>query len=126
MTPANVPGYTGTFNSANDNENQNEENYYSVLTYQKSAGDFDYQISAFGRESEQHFRPDPIGDLFLNGVASEVHRTLYSAGLQPTAVINWANPIPFGRADRFWPREIKTIRPPRSSTWTAPGTRRRP
>jgi outer membrane receptor protein involved in Fe transport len=82
MNPANVPGYTGTFNSANDNENQNEENYYSVLTYQKSAGDFDYQISAFGRESEQHFRPDPIGDLFLNGEASEVHRTLYSAGLQ--------------------------------------------
>ncbi len=82
MTPANVPGYTGTFNSANDNENQNEQNYYSVVTYQKSAGDFNYQVSAFGRESEQHFRPDPIGDLFLNGEASEVHRTLYSGGLQ--------------------------------------------
>jgi outer membrane receptor protein involved in Fe transport len=82
MNPANVPGYTGTFNSANDNENQNEQNYYSVVTYQKSAGDFNYQVSAFGRESEQHFTPDPIGDLFLNGEASEVHRTLYSAGLQ--------------------------------------------
>ena len=73
---------SGTFNSADDNENQNEENYYSVLTYQKSAGDLDFQISAFGRESEQHFTPDPIGDLYLNGEASEVHRTLYSAGLQ--------------------------------------------
>jgi outer membrane receptor protein involved in Fe transport len=73
---------SGTFNSASDNENQNEQNYYSVLTYQKSAGDLDYQISAFGRESEQHFTPDPIGDLYLNGVASEVHRYLYSAGLQ--------------------------------------------
>jgi outer membrane receptor protein involved in Fe transport len=73
---------SGTFNSANDNENQNEQNYYSVLTYQKSAGDLDFQISAFGRESEQHFTPDPIGDLYLNGEASEVHRTLYSAGLQ--------------------------------------------
>ena len=73
---------SGTFNSASDNENQNEQNYYTVLTYQKSAGDLDFQISAFGRESEQHFTPDPIGDLYLNGEASEVHRTLYSAGLQ--------------------------------------------
>jgi hypothetical protein len=82
MSSANVPGYTGAFNSANDNENQNEQNYYSVLTYQKTAGDLDFQISAFGRESEQHFTPDPIGDLYLNGEASEIHRTLYSAGLQ--------------------------------------------
>ncbi|HXR07828.1 MAG TPA: hypothetical protein VN765_10895, partial [Candidatus Acidoferrum sp.] len=51
---ADIPGFVG-FNSANDNENQNEENYYSVLTYQKSAGDLDFQVSAFGRESEQHF-----------------------------------------------------------------------
>jgi outer membrane receptor protein involved in Fe transport len=73
---------SGTFNSADLNENQNEQNYYSALTYQKSAGNLDYQISAFGRESEQHFTPDPIGDLYLNGEASEVHRYLYSAGLQ--------------------------------------------
>jgi len=73
---------SGAFNSANLNENQNEENYYSVLTYQKSAGNLDFQISAFGRESEQHFTPDPIGDLYINGEASEVHRTLYSSGLQ--------------------------------------------
>jgi outer membrane receptor protein involved in Fe transport len=73
---------SGFFNSANDNENQNEQNYYAALTYQKSAGNLDYQISAFGRESEQHFTPDPTGDLYLNGVASEVHRYLYSAGLQ--------------------------------------------
>jgi outer membrane receptor protein involved in Fe transport len=76
---------SGTFDSASDNENQNEENYYTVLTYQKSAGNLDFQVSAFGRESEQHFTPDPIGDLYLNGEASEVHRTLYSAGLQADA-----------------------------------------
>ncbi len=85
---ADVPGFAG-FNSANDNENQNEENYYSVLTYQKSAGDLDFQVSAFGRESEQHFTPDPIGDLFLNGEASEVHRSLYSAGLQADGSYQW-------------------------------------
>jgi outer membrane receptor protein involved in Fe transport len=91
MSAANVPGYTGAFNSANNNENQNEENYYTVLTYQKSAGDLDFQISAFGRESEQHFTPDPIGDLFLNGEASEVHRTLYSAGLQADSSYSLGN-----------------------------------
>ena len=45
----------------------------------------DFQLSAIGRESEQHFRPDPIGDLYLNGEASEVHRYLYSSGLQADA-----------------------------------------
>ncbi len=85
MNPANVPGYTGTFNSLNNNENQNEQNYYTALTFQKSAGNLDFQISAFGRESEQHFTPDPIGDLYLNGEASEVHRYLYSSGLQADA-----------------------------------------
>jgi outer membrane receptor protein involved in Fe transport len=82
---------SGTFNSAQDNENQNEQNYYTVLTYQKSAGNLDFQISAFGRESEQHFTPDPIGDLYLNGEASEVHRTLYSAGLQTDSSYQWGD-----------------------------------
>jgi outer membrane receptor protein involved in Fe transport len=80
---------SGDFNSANDNEKQNEQNYYAAFTYQKSAGDLDYLVSAFGRESEQHFTPDPIGDLYLNGVASEVHRYLYSSGLQADGSYQW-------------------------------------
>ncbi len=59
MSAANVPGYADSFNSLNDNENQNEQNYYGVVTYQKSAGDLNFQISGFGRESEQHFTPGP-------------------------------------------------------------------
>ncbi len=43
------------------------------------------QVAAFGRSSSVHFTPDPIGDLFLNGVASDVDRTLYSGGLQADA-----------------------------------------
>ena len=75
-----LPG--GTFNSSDLNENQREENYYMVGTYQKSAGDLNLQLSVFGRESEQHFTPDPIGDLYFDGAASEVHRTLDSVGSQ--------------------------------------------
>ncbi len=72
----------GAFDSSRLNENQNEQNYYAVATYQKSAGDLNYQVSAFARESAVHFTPDPVGDLYFNGVASDVDRTLYSGGIQ--------------------------------------------
>ncbi len=76
---------TPNFNSANLNENQNEQNYYGVVTYQKSAGDLNFQVSAFGRDSSVHFMPDPVGDLYFNGVASDVKRDLVSGGLQADA-----------------------------------------
>ncbi len=81
-SPDGNPWLPGIFNSADLNENQNEQNYYAVATYQKTAGELNYQISAFGRESSVHFTPDPVGDLYFNGVASDVDRDLTSAGLQ--------------------------------------------
>ena len=75
-------GLPGTFDSSALNEQQREQNYYAVVTYQKSVGDFNGQVSVFGRGSGVRFRPDQIGDLFFNGVASGVERKLYSAGLQ--------------------------------------------
>jgi outer membrane receptor protein involved in Fe transport len=81
-----APGLPGAFNSANLNENQNEQNYYGVLTYQKSIEDLNFQVSGFGRNSDVHFMPDPVGDLVLNnGVASDVDRNLVSGGLQADA-----------------------------------------
>ena len=74
-----------TFNSADLNENQNEQNYYGVVAYQKSAGDLNLQVAAYGRSSSVHFTPDPVGDLFFNGVASDVDRSIYSGGLQADA-----------------------------------------
>ena len=71
-----------SFNSSALNENQNEQNYYGVAAYQKSAGDLNYQASVFGRNSSVHFMPDQVGDLFYNGVASDVDRGLYSGGTQ--------------------------------------------
>jgi outer membrane receptor protein involved in Fe transport len=72
----------GTFNSSALNERQKEQNYYGVVTYQKSAGDLDFQLSTFIRRSEVAFSPDGIGDLYFNGVASAVDRALDSAGFQ--------------------------------------------
>jgi len=81
-----APGLPATFNSANLNENQKEQNYYGVFTYQKSVADLNLQVSSFGRNSDVHFMPDPVGDLVLNnGVASDVDRNLVSGGVQADA-----------------------------------------
>ena len=82
-----MPGVS-SFNSAGLNENQNEQNYYGVVAYQKSVEDLNLQIAPFGRVSTVHFKPDPVGDLFLNGVASDVDRKLYSGGLETDASYN--------------------------------------
>ena len=89
--PGGQPWNTGStvlpasYNSTELNENQNEQNYYGVASYQESAGDLNLQASIFGRNSNVHFTPDPIGDLFFNGVASDVDRNLYSGGIQTDA-----------------------------------------
>lgn len=75
----------GSFDSTKLDENQNEQNYYAVLAYQKSVGDLNLQIAGYGRNSSVHFKPDPVGDLFFNGVASDVDRNLFSGGLQGDA-----------------------------------------
>lgn len=79
------PSVAPTFDSTTLNENQLEQNYYSVVTYQKSACDLNFQASVFGRNSDVHFTPDPVGDLYFNGVASDVNKQLYSGGLQVDA-----------------------------------------
>ena len=41
-------------------DNQHEQNYYGVLAYQKSAGNLDFQVAGFARESGAHYTPDDI------------------------------------------------------------------
>ncbi len=102
--PWNSTGGPAIFDSAKLNENQNEQNYYGIVTYQKSAGDLNFQASAFARDSSVHFTPDmngnpnTSGDLFFNGVASDVNRKLYSGGLQTDAsyLINDQHIVRFG------------------------------
>ena len=43
-----------------------------------STGRFSY----FTRYNELHYTPDPVGDLLINGVASDILRTSYTNGLQ--------------------------------------------
>ena len=65
-----------SFDSANLDENQREENDYAVLSYQRTVDGFSAQLSAFTRYSLVQFTPDRAGDLIFNGVASAVHRDL--------------------------------------------------
>jgi outer membrane receptor protein involved in Fe transport len=73
------------FNAATLNENQTEFTQYGVLALQRSAPGFDGQLSYFTRYDNLHFIPDPVGDLFINGIASDISRQGYTNGVQGDA-----------------------------------------
>ena len=75
-------GGTTSADSANVNENQNEQNYYAVLSYQKTAGELFFQASAYTRYGRIRFGPDPIGDLIFQGLAGHVDNSFFANGLQ--------------------------------------------
>jgi opacity protein-like surface antigen/outer membrane receptor protein involved in Fe transport len=96
-----------TFNSANLNENQDEDTQFGVLALQRSVNGFDGQISYFTRYNNLHFMPDQIGDLLLNGIASDISRQSYSNGVQGDAAytINPAHTLRAGftvSAEESW------------------------
>jgi len=97
----------GTFNSAQLNENQFEQTEYGVLALQRSINGFDGQISYFTRYNDLHFTPDPVGDLLLNGIASDISRQSYANGVQGDAsyLINPAHTVRVGfsvSAEQSW------------------------
>src|SRR5207253_5871278 len=82
QTPVFTVGTRTNFNSAKLDENQAETNSYEILTYQKKADDFSFQASIFNRYSSILFRPDNVGDLIFNGVASRLDRDILSNGFE--------------------------------------------
>ncbi len=71
-----------SFNSALLNENQVEFTQFGVLALQKSVNGFDGQLSYFTRYDRLNYTPDPLGDLLINGVASNITRQSYTNGIQ--------------------------------------------
>src|SRR5262249_28607393 len=57
----------------------------NVIALQKKLSDADLQIAYFSRYSTVHFKPDLIGDLIFNGVASDVFRSSFYNGMQVDA-----------------------------------------
>jgi outer membrane receptor protein involved in Fe transport len=105
-----------TFNSALLNENQFEQTEYGVLALQRSANGFDGQLSYFTRYNQLHFMPDPVGDLLLNGIASDISRQSYSNGLQGDAsyVVNAAHTVRAGftvSAEQAWVDNSSIVQP---------------
>jgi outer membrane receptor protein involved in Fe transport len=71
-----------SFDSADLNETQREITDYGILSYLHSAGNFDFQVSAFARYSSLNFAPDALGDLEFDGVAQAALKKDTSFGLQ--------------------------------------------
>ena len=97
--PANFTAFgLNTFNSSQLNERQYELTNFNVVSYQKSAGDIDYQVSYFNRYNQLHFRPDLVGDILINGVASDVYRQSAINGIQEDTAyrIGYSHTLRFG------------------------------
>ena len=82
-----APGVTSafgvsSFDSANLNERQVEQNNFAVLAWQKSVNGFDVQLAPFVRYSTLHFIPDTTGDILFNGQATDVYRQSVASGIQ--------------------------------------------
>ncbi len=105
-----------SFNSANLNERQDEDTQFGVLALQRSTMGFDGQISYFTRYDNLHFIPDPTGDLFLNGIASDISRQSYTNGVQGDAsyVLNAAHTLRMGftaSAEKSWVDNTSWVEP---------------
>jgi opacity protein-like surface antigen/outer membrane receptor protein involved in Fe transport len=118
-----VPG--DTFNSAELNENQDEDTQFGVLALQRSINGFDGQLSYFSRYDNLHFLPDPVGDLLLNGVASDISRQLFSNGVQGDAsyILTPAHTLRAGfavTAEQAWVDNTSLVEATPPSTGTEP------
>ena len=72
--PAADSGVTG--------ENQNEQEYYTVVAYQKTVNNLSYQISGFARYGQITFRPDYVNDPVFQGVAGAVYNNYVTYGAE--------------------------------------------
>jgi outer membrane receptor protein involved in Fe transport len=82
-----VPSAFGitNFDSSLLNENQYEVTHYGVLSVQTSKDGLDTQLSYFTRYNNLHFWPDPVDDLLINGISSNVLRNSQTNGIQGDA-----------------------------------------
>jgi outer membrane receptor protein involved in Fe transport len=72
-----------TFLSNDLDGRQREITHYGILSYLRTMGDVDFQISAFGRYSSLFYTPGTdIGELLYNGIAQTAHKRDEAYGLQ--------------------------------------------
>ena len=88
----------GPMSSRDVDERQNEQNYYLVLSYQKTADKLDFQVSPYVRYGAIRFTPDPVRDLIFQGEAGKVFNAFTTGGVQADAAyaLNGAHTIRAG------------------------------
>jgi outer membrane receptor protein involved in Fe transport len=98
------------YDSTNIDENQNEQQYYAVLAYQKTADKFSTQAAYFTQYGAIHFTPDPVNDLIFQGVAGQVHNDFFTNGLQEDSsyILNDQHTIRFGLLANFTAERLDT------------------
>ena len=71
------------FNSSSLNDQQFEESHFISVSLQRwISEDFSYQASLFSNTTTTHYIPDSNGNLYFNGVSSDVLKSSVSNGLQ--------------------------------------------
>lgn len=85
-------------NSANINETQNEQDYYSTISYQKTADQLSFLVAGFSRYGLINFTPDHANDLIFSGVASAITNSFWTNGVQLDAayILNDEHTVRFG------------------------------
>jgi outer membrane receptor protein involved in Fe transport len=74
------------FPSEQLDERQREITHYAILSYLRSMGAVDFQVSGFGRNSSLYYTPGgDIGDLLYNGIAQTAYKRDEAYGLQAEA-----------------------------------------
>ncbi|HEY2584870.1 MAG TPA: TonB-dependent receptor [Tepidisphaeraceae bacterium] len=102
----NVPGTPPAFtydsvtdaNSANIDETQTEQDYYSFISYQKTVDRLSFLVAGFSRYGQINFNPDPVNDLIFTGVASATTNSFLTNGVQfdGAYVLNDEHTVRFG------------------------------
>lgn len=97
-----VPAFTldsiTSANSANINETQAEQDYYSVISYQRTVDRLSFLVAGFSRYGAINFNPDRTNDLIFSGVASAITNTFLDDGVQFDAsyILNDEHTVRFG------------------------------
>ncbi|MFM5918335.1 MAG: TonB-dependent receptor [Novosphingobium sp.] len=83
VTPEYVLNGRSTFDSATLDQNQRQDAWFGVVSWQHSTDNFNLQAAAFTRYAKAHYLPDPQGGtLIFNGTESDLTQQSQASGIQ--------------------------------------------
>ncbi len=86
LTPVYVLNGRGTFDSTKLDQNQRQDAWFGVMSYQHAGERVDFQVSPFVRRAKADYTPDPQGgNLLFNGVDTALTQASLALGVQADA-----------------------------------------